>query len=107
MNSSVNYRLVKRLIQEDQSGSGYCTVPKEVTKKLRNPIEFYEGSLTFGEYTEADFGGIGIDTEAHQDLIQKFSGGRQVALERQCFYFFENNEWEASKGNFHIVLFLI
>lgn len=98
------YKLVKKLCQEDRSAAGYCNVPREVTRKLKNPLEFYAGSFTFGEYSEADFAGIDIDTEAHQELIKSFTGGRLVSSNKTCCFLFDNNEWEASKGNFGLLV---
>lgn len=97
-NHEYNYKLVRRLCQEDLGGSGYCCVPKEITNKLQDPIRFYENSLTFDNYDEIDFAGIDIDTQVHQDLIRTFTGGKPVDFSRKCFWFFEYNEWDSCSG---------
>ena len=97
-NYEYNYKLVRRLCQEDLSGSGYCCVPKEITNTLQDPIKFYENSLTFDNYDEIDFAGIDVDTRIHQDLIRTFTGGRPVDFSRKCFWFFEYNEWDSTSG---------
>jgi hypothetical protein len=97
-----NYMMEKKLCQEDLTGSGYCCVPLKVSKKIKDPIKFYENSFTFENYDEIDFSGIEIDTEIHQDVIKKFTGGKPVDFTRKCFYFFSNNEWDSTNGIFII-----
>lgn len=98
LSADYKYRLRRRLCQEDQSGSGYCCVPKEITRKLKDPIKFYENAFNFDNYKEKDFSGIDIDTVEHQNMIKTFTGGRAVGNDKQCFYFLENNEWDSTKG---------
>ena len=93
------FKVVNRLCQEDESGSGYTNVPKEVTSRLKNPITFYENSFKFDDYAEIDFGGFKIDTEAHQDLIQTFTNGRPVSYDKECSFLLDGNEW-GDKGKF-------
>ncbi len=103
-NYEYNYKLVRRLCQEDLDGSGYCCVPKVITSKMSEPIKFYENSFTFDNYDEIDFAGIDVDTEVHQELIKRYTGGRGVDFGRKCFWLFSNNEWDSSCGkNFIIV----
>lgn len=94
------FMVERHLCQEDPTDSGYCCVPKDVTKKIKNPLKFYENAFQFKDYTEKDFSGIDIDTDAHQELISSLSGGRKVASEKKCFYFLEYNQWDSSEGNF-------
>lgn len=98
LNADYKYRLIRTLCQEDQSGSGYCCVPKEITRKLKNPVKFYENAFSFENYKEKDFSGIDIDSVEHQDMIKQFTGGRTVRKDKLCFYFLENNEWDSSRG---------
>ncbi len=97
-NYEYNYKLVRRLCQEDLDGSGYCCVPKVITSKMSEPIKFYENSFTFDNYDEIDFAGIDVDTEVHQELIKRYTGGRGVDFGRKCFWLFSNNEWDSSCG---------
>lgn len=99
-NGEYNYKLVRRLCQEDLGGSGYCCVPKAITNKLPDPIKFYENSFTFDNYDEIDFAGIDIDTGVHQELIKGYTGGKPVDLSRKCFWLFSNNEWDSTSGMF-------
>lgn len=94
------YKLVRHLCQEDLGGSGFCCVPICVTRKMKDPIRFYENAFTFDNYDEIDFSGIEIDTAAHQELIQKYTNGKPVHPSRKCFYFFEFNEWDSRSGLF-------
>jgi hypothetical protein len=93
-----NFKLERRLCQEDLGGSGFCCVPIEVTRKIKDPIKFYENAFTFDNYDEIDFSGIEIDTVLHQDLIKRYTGGKSVHTSRKCFYFFEFNEWDSKAG---------
>ena len=86
------------LIQRDPSGSGYCCVPIEVTRKIKDPLKFYENAFSFANYDEIDFSGIQIDTIVHQSVIQQFTGGKPVHPSRKCFYFFSYNEWDSTSG---------
>lgn len=81
-------KVVRKLVQTDNTGSGYCCVPLEVTRKIDDPLKFYENSFTFDEYDEIDFSGIEIDTVEHQHVIKRFTNGKEVAPNRKCFYFF-------------------
>ena len=74
-------------------------MPIEISKKLTDPIKFYDNAFSFDGYNEIDFLGIEIDPKAHQDLIKKATGGRIVSDKKQVFYFLDDNEWEAGKGN--------
>lgn len=85
---------------ESPTGDGRCCVPLEVTVRLPDPVEFYEGAFTFDAYDEIDFEGIEIDTRVHQHVIRRFTGGRPVDVSRVCFYFLSRNEWDSSGGNF-------
>ena len=99
LEANKRFKLVKQLLQEDPSGSGYCCVPLEIAKKIADPVKFYENAFTFDNYDEVDFSGIEIDTELHQDVIKRFTGGKLVSPNRKCFYFFSNNEWDSTCGN--------
>jgi len=99
LNSGYKCKLIRELCQEDLTGSGYCSVPKSVTKKMKNPIKFYNNAFDYLEnYNEIDFRGVNIDSEAHQDLLKEFTGGRSVSFDRECFYFLTENEWDSKKG---------
>lgn len=99
--------MTKKLCQKDPSGSGYTCVPLEISKKIPDPIKFYENSFSFNGYSEMDFLGIEIDTRAHQDFIKKATGGRNVNDNKQVFYFLDDNEWEAGKGINSYVIFIL
>jgi hypothetical protein len=90
----------KTLARKDTGASGYGCVPIDVTCRIKNPLVFYENAFTFDNYDEIDFSGIEIDTEFHQEVIQKFTNGKPVDWERKCFYFFSFNEWNTSGGMF-------
>ena len=100
-------KMVRKLVQKDPTGSGNCCVPLEVTSKIKNPIKFYENAFNFDSYDEVDFSGIEIDTEVHQDVIKTFTGGKEVAKNRKCMYFFSYNEWDSSSGMFIWVDFFL
>lgn len=98
LKSKNKFKFERHLCQEDLGGSGFCCVPIVVTRKMPDPIKFYENAFTFDCYDEIDFSGIEIDTVIHQDLIQRHTGGKPVHPDRKCFYFFEFNEWDSKSG---------
>ena len=73
-------------------------MPLEVTRRILDPVEFYDGAFTFDNYDEIDFEGIEIDTRLHQGVIKRFTGGRPVDTARLCFYFLSRNEWDSTGG---------
>ena len=74
-------------------------MPLKVTRKLNNPVEFYEDSFNFdNEYSEADFGGIVISGVCHQELLMSFSGNRPIGINKELHYFLSFNEWDYEKG---------
>ena len=96
--SSSKFKLIRKLVQKDPTGSGCCCVPNEVACRLKDPIKFYENAFNFDTYDEVDFSGIEIDTKSHQDIIEKFTNGKPVHTSRKCFYFLQFNEWDSSSG---------
>ena len=96
--SSSKFKLIRKLVQKDPTGSGCCCVPNEVSTRIKDPIKFYENAFNFETYDEVDFSGIEIDTKSHQELIQKFTNGKSVHPSRKCFYFLSFNEWDSSSG---------
>jgi hypothetical protein len=108
VNSGYKCKLIRELCQEDTTGSGYCSVPKVVTRKIKNPIKFYEGAFDFFEdYSEIDFTGIDIDTVAHQELLKEFTGGRSVSADKECFYFLSGTESDPTKGKLKFLFSII
>ena len=83
----------KHLTQSDSYETGCCSVPIDVTCKIKDPISFYSGAFKFSDYNDDDFLGIEIDTVVHQDIIKRFTGGKPVAESRKCFYFHAFNQW--------------
>jgi hypothetical protein len=83
----------KRLTQTDFYETGCCSVPIDVTRKINDPIYFYEGAFKFSDYNDEDFIGIEIDTDLHQELIKRYTGGKTVHRTRKCFYFTTVSEW--------------
>jgi hypothetical protein len=47
----------RQLMQSDPSQSGYCCVPVEVSRKIRDPLRFFEDAFNFNNYDEVDFSG--------------------------------------------------
>lgn len=102
LKSKNKFKIERHLCQEDLGGSGFCCVPLIVTRKIADPIKFYENAFTFDNYDEIDFSGIEIDTVIHQELIQRYTGGKYVHPNRKCFYFFEFNEWDSKAGQDYV-----
>lgn len=100
------FRLIRKLIQKDSSGSGCTCVPVEVTARISNPMKFYENAFNFENYDEVDFAGIEIDTKEHRAVIEKFTDGKTVHSTRKCFYFLSFNEWDSSSGKFKVISLL-
>lgn len=99
--SSIDRKYFKReLVQSDPSQSGYCCVPLDVSKRLRDPLKYYQDAFNFNNYDEIDFSGIEIDPKVHEPLIKKFTNGKRVAYNRKLFYFLSNNDWDSSSGMF-------
>jgi hypothetical protein len=96
--SMSKFRLIRKLIQKDSSGSGCTCVPIEVTSRISNPIRFYENAFNFENYDEVDFSGIELDTREHRAVIEKFTNGKVIHSSRKCFYFLSFNEWDSSSG---------
>ncbi|RNA40504.1 hypothetical protein BpHYR1_001649 [Brachionus plicatilis] len=90
----------RNLVQKDPTGSGYTCVPLEITRKIPDPIEFYNGAFNFKNYEEIDFYGIEIDPLAHNNLIKSLTNGRSAAGHKILYYFFDENEWEQGRGVF-------
>ena len=104
LKSKNKFKLERHLCQEDLDGSGFCCVPLVVTRKIKDPVKFYENAFTFDNYDEIDFSGIEIDTIIHQELIQRYTGGKFVHQNRKCFYFLNKNEWDSKSGKVLILL---
>ncbi len=93
----------KKLVQRDSTGSGYASVPLEITRHFADPVGRYLPHLSIrldGQKTEAvrreDWYAIELDAVAHADLLQQQTGGRPVAPNRQVTYFV--NDYGAGKG---------
>jgi hypothetical protein len=84
----------KRLTQTDSFENGCCSVPLDVTRKIKDPIHFYSKAFKFSDYTDDDFLGIEIDPYVHDNLIRRYTGGKSLNDKTlKCFYFHTPNEW--------------
>ena len=90
---SNGFLIEKRLTQTDSLQTGCCSVPIDVTRKIKDPVYFYCGAFNFSDYTDDDFLGIEIDATVHDELVKRFTGGKSVSKSHRCFYFHAPNEW--------------
>lgn len=89
----------KKLIQKDETGSGYCDVPVEITMHFDDPVSRYLPVLSLkapdgAQVLEEDWNAIQLDAERHQKLLQAQTGGKEVATGRQVLYFVGNPEYK-------------
>jgi len=91
-----------KMLQRDSTGSGYASIPLEITRHFADPVARYLPHLSIrldGQKTEAvrreDWYAIELDAAAHADLLHQQTGGRPVAPNRQVIYFV--NDYGAGK----------
>ncbi len=91
----------RKLVQQDTSGSGYCSVPLDVTRHFADPVARYLPSLAIRSdqgdgISLDDWLAIELDGEAHAKLLKQQAGGRAVDAGRRVVYFV--NDFGAGKG---------
>lgn len=85
----------KRLIQKDETGSGYCDVPVEITMHFDDPVGSFLPVLRVkmpgGEKLgDDDWNAIQLHAEKHQSLLQAQTGGKEVSSGRRVVFFVGN-----------------
>ena len=92
-----------KMVQRDITGSGYASVPLEITRHFADPVARYLSHLSIrldSQKEEAvrrqDWYSIELDAAVHADLLQQQTGGRAVAANRQVTYFV--NDFGAGQG---------
>ncbi len=82
----------KRLVRKDETGSGYCSVPAEVTRAFPDPVAYYLPHLEIEVdgtplVRQGDWYTIELDAARHAELLSRQTGGRPVATGRRVAYF--------------------
>ena len=81
-----------KLVQRDTSGSGYCSVPVEVTRHFADPVARYLPSLAIDSadgdgVSLDDWLAIELDGDSHAEVLEQQTGGRAVDTGRRIVYF--------------------
>ncbi len=95
----------KKVVRKDTTGSGYCSVPLDVTRHMDDPVGYYLSHLAVKQGKETlvrkdDWYAIELDGKAHAGLLKQQAGGKAVATGRKVIYFV--NDWGAGKSGFYI-----
>lgn len=89
----------KKLIQRDETGSGYCDVPVEITRHFDDPVASFLPALRVKipdgeELRDDDWNAIQLDPKMHRRVLKKQTGGTEIAGGRRVVYFVGNPEYE-------------
>ena len=95
----------KELVRKDITGSGYASVPLEVTRHFADPVAAYlphlsikPGGETAPVIRKEDWYSIELDAGSHSDLLKQQTGGRPVNAIRKVTYFV--GDYGAGQGYF-------
>ncbi len=84
----------KILIQSDETGSGYCSIPIAITRHFDDPVKEFLPLLENKKagVRKTDWHTIEIDTVKHIKIITEATKGKTVSEGRRVVYFVSGNE---------------
>ncbi len=90
----------KTLVRQDDSGSGYCSVPLSITRHFDDPVAHFLPALVIksAKITLRDWSVIELDAARHQAFLQTQTAGRAVAPNRRVIFMVGSGE--QAKGTY-------